>query len=424
MPSFIRKKQKIEEKSIFDDLEEKKKTILHEPLREPAPPLNLIVLLLSVILLSMGIIGINYFKGISSGKKVPILSLPIKSPAEEISIAEPTKTLIKKIENKEIIDAVFSWIKNQKNSDNSYKFGLICSSFNQCQIPAKDDRVALTALRAYFKHYQAYKDPNDIVQIDLILNNYTYWGDYKVPFYFQNEFWNCKWTAEISKADFLTEGQKKMAKNICLGSNNSYYPPLEEAKEVSGSQKMEKFARFSCFASDYSSRFLLDQNRSSIELAKGYFNHAVSYWKEQPAEKYLFGKCLLGIAALDIFNITKENQYLDFAKQFMEKEKIRDVCFYDGKSKFYSSYCADSAFEKSTCALFAQQLFSITKEDKYNTIANDLVNGLVLLNFDGEGYPRGINNFKAFYSKSGEDTLFYETRDNVLALEALLNDRE
>lgn len=421
MPLFIKKKQQKEEKSIFDELEEKKKTVLHEPLRKPAPSLNIMVLLVGVILLSMGIIGINYFRANLSGNELPLITLPIKNPTEETIVAEPTKTLIKKIENKEIINTVFSWIKNQKNSDNSYKFGLICSSFNQCQIPAKDDRVALMALRAYFKHYQAYKDPGDIVQIDSILNNYTYWGDYKVPFYFQNEFWNCKWTAEISKADFLTEGQKKMAKNICLGPNNSYYPPLDESNGNPKIDLAENFVRFSCFASDYSSRFLLDQDRSSIELAKGYFNQAVSFWSQQPAEKYLFGKCLLGIAALDIFNITKDNQYLDFAKQFMEKEKIRDVCFYDGKSKLYSSYCADSAFEKSTCALFAQQLFGTTKEEKYNTIANDLVNGLVLLNFDGEGYPRAVNNFKAFYSKSGENTLFYETRDNVLALEALLN---
>ncbi len=347
------------------------------------------------------------------------------------------------IENREIASQVLDWLDEQRDSRGIYILGYRCISGEGCAQQDADNRAGLAAIWGRFKYYQQLADPNDLAIIEKDLSLYT---DAKTVSVIQNNFWNCKLMYEMWRSGLFSSEQKDKIKKIC--DQGSYYPPdLEEIDEKIKSGQGEivdfnqllqnkaeasltpfkrssqgiKLIEYAAYASDFAAKYLWQKNEADLLRAQIYFDKGVNLLVQEPVDSYLEGKCVLGIAALDIYQAANNSAYLVFAKLLLEKEKVQDFCLASSEE---AGYCSESLFEQSTCGLFTAQLADLSGETQYRELKDSFINQSKSNLFNLPEYSDGGEGKGAFFSKiklSDKQTLFYKAiRENGLFVGLLM----
>ncbi|HUS60170.1 MAG TPA: hypothetical protein VMX76_02190 [Nevskiaceae bacterium] len=350
---------------------------------------------------------LNSFAKMTLSYKKPcrLLEWEITAPALPPKPKEPTA----KGEYLRIARQVLDWLDNQRDAREVYIFGNLCQISGQCETTGEDNRAGLAALWGRFRYYQVTQEKKDRGILTDDLDIYT--NPAKIPV-IQNDFWNCKLMYQMWQSDLLSDWQKEKVEKICW---YGVYPP-GEPKEVAtpdlkividdrpkllknpprlsafGGGIVEKAA----FSADFSARYLWRKDEKELEKAIGFFNQAVSLYAQETSSDYLSGKWVLGIAALDLYRVTEETKYLDFAIALLEKEALEEICIIGDPSP---TYCQESLSERATANLFLRQLFETTGKARYKNLASELTKKTIETAFDAQGYEGffvGDGSFNSF----------------------------
>lgn len=383
--------------------------------------LNIISIL--IILLSIAvIIGTNYYQQ---------NNIPIKSNL--INYQEPT---IQPDINSAIIsiaDQTVSWIKSKKSLNGKYYLKESCNlQKNNCQNTSEDSRIATSVLWSHFIHYQVTKDSKDIDNIDTIINHYNSPESVGI----QNNFWACKRFWVMWESDTLNNSLKEKLKNLCLYI--TFYRPYAEdilkndpdinktsilelsetvpdlyyrSYDQNSNYEDNQLINLSAFASDFVYRYKFTQDHKNIDNAETYFKAAINQLNQVPKNNYINGRCILGIAALDLYSTNKNNDYLKFAQNFAKNQSLDNYAkFINKPNSNIPTYFQNSIFEKASCGLFYKYLYDQTNNQFYKNYSFNLLTNMLNTSKDDT----------AFYSLSNSG-YFYSVKENSLVLENLAN---
>lgn len=344
-----------------------------------------------------------------------------------------------------IVEKVLDWLDVQKNEEGVYHFGQICQIDGKCEKEGVDNRVGLAAIWARYKHFEKTGSPEDLEIIKQDLDTYTDRSKISV---LQNDFWNCKFMYDLWQSDTFSSQDRKRIEDICFSSDDTYsheiedlvargtYQERHDLQEVLAAKRFyvtqpavfstygAKMTYFSAYASDAVARFLWKKDSNDLFRAKAYFDRALDAYKSEEENKYMRGRCVLGIASLDLFRANSDSRYVDLAASIFEKEKIDKICLAK-EGEVFPNRCQDSLFEQATCSLFANDLFKLTKNVQYQVFSEKIIENLIKRSFDAQGYQGEFKGDGAFYSQgkgtdSKEVNISKSVRDNGLMVGILL----
>lgn len=345
----------------------------------------------------------------------------------------------------EIAEKVLAWLEAQKNEQGVYYFGQLCRIDGQCETKPVDNRVGLAAIWGRFKNFSKTKNPLDLNIIRQDLQTYT---DRTKVLALQNDFWNCKFMFDLWQSDTFSSEEKEKIEEICFSSNYTLFREIDDLVKAGNYQEKHDFLEvlsmkrfytiaptvissftsdmmhYAAYTSDEVARFLWKKDPQDLLRAKIYFDQAIGAYKAESENRYMRGRCVLGVAALDLYQGSSDSRYLDFATTLFEKEELDKTCLAE-KEEIYPNRCQDSLFEQTTCALFASELFKLTKTAKYQVFEEKVITNLIDKSFDFSGYSGEFSGDGSFYSwgrglKSEEVNISKGVQENGLIVGVLL----
>jgi hypothetical protein len=335
----------------------------------------------------------------------------VKKPFQKISIFEK-----RQLSRPEIAQKVLLWIDNQKSQKGFYLFSKICDPNNQKCEEGDDGRTGKFVIWARFKHYQATQDKESLEKLGEDLSFYA--SENRMPMW-QVDFWHCKLMYEVWQSELVSEELKQNAQTICQRS--VYYPLNINEVEVKDfdlekalspyvpyagiGDREDELSRFSAFASDYATLYQWHGGENYLKTAQYYLNQATEIYIKEGTSPYLAGKCVLGTAALDLYQATQNNAYLEFSLDILRRRK--------------ESLSAD-LFSQATCALLAQELYKVTNEEEHQEFKEEILAGLIENNFDYPGYGGYLTGEGCFYLKT--DNIIKIIKENSLIVTALIGE--
>ena len=275
-------------------------------------------------------------------------------------------------------------------------------------------RVIPFVLWSKFKYAESSSNFNDFVkEVELSQNSVKEHS-------LQYSGWNCKLLYETWKSDSLSQTTKDQIKNICIKSEYEFEDGLKlpsnldqtlltnikniktnkPLSEVSNQDQLKNFFYNNSFlVSEMVTRHLwseithyvyLESNLSETDLAKIYFDKALKgyFLKEKLGVKE---NAVLGIAAIDMYKLTKDETYLDFSKYLLNlKPEIGN----------------NSSYNLIYQALLARELAIVSQDKSYESIFKTTVSNIVKYN-KSNSYQEGA--FKA------PSEAFYLTENSLIS---------
>lgn len=303
--------------------------------------------------------------------------------------SSPLVSQTPQLTNIEIAEKVLAWLGKQKDERGVYYFMVECDEGGECKgIP--DNRAGIRVLWGNFKYYQKTGSKQVLATIEKDLAIYS--NKEIIPF-IQNDFWNCKLMFEMWQSNLFSEEQKRRIEDICW-RGGYYHPPdllerikIEDFQEIvlgevedidfdlvkKGDYAFEttiseedktKGREYSVYPSEFVARYLWRNDIAQLTKAKFYFDKAVQLYFSSPSS--FDDNCLLGISALDLYQVNKDRGYLDFAQILFEKSREKDF----------------DLTESVHCLFLADELFRLTKEENYKAWEIEKLNYLFQNSFE------------------------------------------
>ena len=308
-----------------------------------------------------------------------------------------------------------------------------------------DSRVGLAAIWGRFKYFEQTRNPQDLEIIRQDLKTYT---DHTKMLVLQNDFWNCKFMFDLWQSNAFSSEEKEKIEEICFSSDYTLFREIEDLVKAGDYQEKHDFLEvlsmkrfytiaptvissfasdmmhYAAYTSDEVARFLWKKDPQDLLRAKIYFDQAIGAYKAESENRYMRGRCVLGMAALDLYQGSSDSRYLDFATTLFEKEELDKTCLAQ-KGEVYPNRCQDSLFEQTTCSLFSSELFKLTKAAKYQVFSEKIITNLIDKSFDFSGYSGEFSGDGSFYSwgrglKPEEVNISKGIRENGLIVGVLL----
>ncbi len=313
-----------------------------------------------------------------------------KEFAGETSVTpSPLVSQTPQLTNIEIAEKVLAWLGKQKDERGVYYFMVECDEGGECKrIP--DNRAGIRVLWGNFKYYQKTGSKQALATIEKDLAIYS--NKEIIPF-IQNDFWNCKLMFEMWQSNLFSEEQKRRIEDICW--RGGYYHPLDllerikienfqetvvdEVEDINfdlvekgdyafettiSEEDKAKGKEYSVYPSEFVARYLWRNDIAQLTKAKFYFDKAVQLYFSSPSS--FDDNCLLGISALDLYQVNKDRGYLDFAQILFEKSREKDF----------------DLTESVHCLFLADELFRLTKEENYKAWKIEKLNYLFQNSFE------------------------------------------
>jgi len=171
---------------------------------------------------------------------------------------------------------------------------------------------------------------------------------------------------------------------------------------------------FSIFSSEYTASFLfirdskVEKEQPYLNIATELYNQAMRRYIKSNGDSTLFNPYYFGVAALDLYRITGNDDFLTTASRLADRH-INDECSNN------MTLCASRVY-------FYHELLKVNAKQEYMQVRNELLQKLFTQSFDSEdvaGYRLGKN---AFYTerKEMEESLSYELIPNALLVRVLI----
>jgi hypothetical protein len=320
-----------------------------------------------------------------------------------------------------ISNIALDWLDKQKNADGIYYFGLNCTDKNNCAKPREDSSAGIAVIWGRYKAYSKSKDPKELQT--LLKDISTYSNKDKIGF-FQMNSWNCKFMYDLWNDPVFNSSQKNQIKQICYLAEYYPLPELQNdtdlnqlsisnidnlINQITSSPQLtlvttppplttSLFREYSIAASDYAIRYQWDKKDSDLKIAQLYFQKALEEYINQ--KNSLQDKSpLIGIAALDLFSITKNTKYQSLA-YYISKQNSTSLCV-------PLEHCMNFA-------ILSNQIYQLVKDNKYNVYRLSTVTGMIDKNLDNSSYKGNKFNRGAFYI--GSSNLIYPVRENGIII--------
>lgn len=310
------------------------------------------------------------------------------------------------------------WTDKQRGDQGRYNSALLCDKNNKCDVPTIDNRVGLAVAWGRFKYYLQTKDPQDLIilqkDIDILDNS-------QITEVIQNDFWNCKFMYEMYNGTDLIQTTKDKIKNICLKSSN--YPLTEMNLEDPSNIVVEDnganidkvikgqrlahdpmtdstvFTSYATSASDKAIKYIWNRNIMDLKASQIYFNKALALYS---TDKTQIGdeSSLLGVAAVDLFNATKNNKYLSFA-YVIYKDNSQRLC----------------ATQNGCIGIMAlsNDLYNLVKDIKYKNFEVQTIGYLIDNKFDQKLRTGFVNDQSAFYYLNNGKYIYSVRNNGIIA---------
>lgn len=341
---------------------------------------------------------------------------PTRKIIQTLQIGSSNQTVFQSQIPSDAPQKVFSWLDSMKNNTGVYYYGYSCDlQKTNCKYFPTDNRVGAQVIWARFQQYKKTRDANDLASLTNDLATYT--DVNRVPT-IQNEFWNCKLMSDLIQDTTLSTQIRDSAKQIC--ARGGYYPlDYDQINTIisSGSFKepniqdllqgkglpsglttdIKRFTDHAVYSSDFSTKYMLNRQEKDLQIAKLYFTKALYEYgqnEQELSDKY----ALLGIASLDLYKATKNQQYLD--------EAIKIGISQQGKSCSTLTGCMAWIW-------LSRDLFVYTKNPVNQSVELDTAKII---------YKKGFDKTKGVFVNIESVIYVYPTRDNALLIGLLINE--
>ncbi len=346
--------------------------------------------------------------------ETPVVDEPIEDLDAETGIN------FEKLSSEEISRSAASCLESMTNENGIYAFAKECSSQDNCQLLGANNQVP-RLIWLWYQFYLKTGDQDYINKINRDLDNYL-----NNVSTIQNEAWNCKLVYPLWESKIFSQETEDKIKRICQYS--THLPPLEDQyayldadvpalfnfrldlnrqnksmieKRIKSETQLRKLAFLS---SDYLYKYYFTNKEGDLVMAEATYVQALN--------KYLLNKidnkpeqkgeaCVLGQAALDFYQETEDQKYLDYASYFWQNRQ------------------AGSLSEKAVCAFFADQLFQELGKDQYRVERESLVDDATQTNFDHPDYD-GYFTGDGCFNKASQEKVSKFTTENCLISGLLL----
>lgn len=277
------------------------------------------------------------------------------------------------LNNSEIAQKTLNWIDSQKNEKIEYDIGCECAdeSCSSCKEKIYSPRLFSFVLWGKFKYAEKAGDYQNIInEIKLFQPNLEHGLQYGS--------WNCKLLYEIWQSGKLPQTTKDQIKNICIKSQYEFEEELKLPENIDNKllDNMAKIKNNQSITTEnddilienfYKNAFLVSEmvtrvfwkpeikavnsenNYTETDLAKICFDKVLVGYNLNE-ERDLKEDALLGIASIDMYRLTKNNEYLDFAKYLFNLK--REV--------------VNNTYTLTYKALFIRELGIVTQDKSYD----------------------------------------------------------
>lgn len=378
-----------------------------------------------VLLLVIAVIGGETFYFLKlKNKKQQLSNFPLKQ-------VEPTITKEQKLSNSKIVEAVLNWLDKQRDERGIYYLDRRCNTYPQTDCNQYDPsgtswHIAIAPIWGRLKYYQTKKDSKDLQIVDKDLKLLT---DREEIEFIQNDFWNCYLMYDLWQSQDLSQLQKDLVKEICWES--AYYLPKDlesirerkfidnqyqdviqaEIKAVKGKEASFESAlqendeamvnEYSSYPADFLARYRWQKNETDLKKAYFYFNKAAQLLSQKRTLFNTDQLCVFGVSVVEMFNQSKDQAYLDWAKEIFTEVK------------------ANNQIKPVKCAFFADLLYKSGNEEKYLQEKKDILTKLIENSYDYKednefkGYLVGDGCFRSL-DENGDAGLVKSIRENGL----------
>jgi hypothetical protein len=291
-------------------------------------------------------------------------------------------------ENQSYIEKTFSWLEEQKNDQGLYFLGINCDRQNreciQNSVIRGENEDGLVVAWARFKNYQKNKNPKDLEIITQDLA--TYFSRYEKGNI--SGLWTCKMMYEMWQSDYFNNGIKANMEKIC--QDNNYLGLDKITNDYNSGINEHLFDGYSASTSDFVTKYLWNKDENDLKLAKDYLEKSkINYefnMMQSPNEV-----CLLGISALDLYQVDKDNKDMELSQNIYNVDVGAD------------NPIRRARYLTPICNLFLGKMHEVTGEQKYLDIVED--NNKKIINDyssnDGKGFFQiTYNADKTLYSKN------------------------
>lgn len=313
--------------------------------------------------------------------------------------------------------------------DGGYAVSENCTSSKQCTTRMVANNVGLISTWAHYKYYEHVERSRPVLTI--VENDLKTYANTKKISAIQPITWNFKLIYELWSGQELSTDQKKLAWDVLYRMQHDplIINPIE--KEVGARESMPELLTFetatpyegelterdnlySIFSSEYTYSFLfirdskVEKEQPYLNIATELYNQAMRRYIKSNGDSALFNPYYFGIAALDLYRITGNDDFLTTASRLADRH-IGNECSNN------MTLCASRVY-------FYHELLKVNAKQEYMQARNELLQKLFTQSFDSEdvaGYRLGKN---AFYTehKELEESLSYELIPNALLVRVLI----
>jgi hypothetical protein len=335
--------------------------------------------------------------------------------------------------NKEIATKVLAWLDKTRVfgekldnpspsgeyiSNGGYAYGLFCGDNFVCSDLISANNYGLYAVWARYKYYEATKDP---AALAILKKDIATYADFKSISSIQPTLWSFRLMYEIWKNPLLASEKDKLEIIFYrIQQNPEVITPIEDIikkngviKEINiplfqagsydtndGTVIQNKLNTYAAYSSEYLYAYLVGKKNNwenpdqYLYIARGLFNNGVrSYVKDGLTEND--DPALLGVAALDLYKVTPNKQYLDFATFLYNQYMVTQTCQKIDK-------CANMVY---FIDLLNKQIPDQQKTDRIKQIIENLYQ--TKFDYEGaDGYQFGVGAFYDLKMNAVKNTLY------------------
>lgn len=390
-----------------------------------------LLLLLFGAIVAAGISGVYFYTASRAQPVTPTLELRPSTSPQVITtpivihqpIAQTTNTNPLSKEVVTMTTKTSAWLATMKTSNNVYFHNQYSQAETLTPADLIDNRAGIYVAWGLYTLWVKTQEAALLTQVESILQSHS---DTTIVNTLQPDFLSCRLLFDMANNTQLPESIGRLAKNVCERSR-FIVPDISKTDALNGSSVItpvpprnlsavlntpvetlinqdqtneleQKAIQYAAFTSDFVGRAWWFEKTNDVVIATSLFNLAVDAFEKTRATGSSRGTCNLGLASVDMFQLTQEEQYLAFAKNLFTQ-----------MSTAQSSLLID----KVSCLMFADNLNLVAPTTDYKQYANTLQTDIIEKQFD--------QTVGAFYSVFG-DTKVYDTKENGL-LTGLLTQR-
>lgn len=345
----------------------------------------------------------------TNNKLIPTTSKSFPSPTILLSNSDNANN--SSLSNLDISLKTTEWIEALHADDGTYNIGLSCTN-KSCEKDQTDKQIGVGAIWAYGKIYTKTKNQSYLTKIKQEIDSMSQQR-------LQPDYFHCKFLYDLSRIPELSEQKVKLEK-ICGNSAYLKYNQAEESKidinqfkaqdaldQLTNKrsylftdrllpQNNREFEVFASYASNFVNRYyFFDHQSYSLNIAKAYFDAAINYLITNKNIK-IPNAPIIAVAALDMYQATTNEEYLEFAKQFLTNLSQRNL--------------PENIMDMIYIATANQTLAKLTKQTKYADEKNTITEKVINQFFDYSGYPGYRNNIGSFHNGGSIDIYHFNLK--------------